>query len=235
MFALPAGQLSFLLRAGVDCLPSPVNLQRWRIQTDPKYPLCYSKPCTTNHILNYCTAALSQGRYTWRHDSILSHLVKALQRHLSANASLYADLPGYRYSDSPLATVPSSLVVTTARPDIVIVKDDEVRMLELTICINTQSGFENSRVRKQSKSNYIALANDLEACGYSADLVTLEVGSLGHFTKDAINSLRSTAPAISKVGANCILLEIAKIAIICSFQLFQARQCVSWNCSKSLI
>ena len=157
----------------------------------------------------------------------MSHLVKALQPHLSVNALLYADLPGYRYSDSPPATVPSSLVVTTATPDIVIVEADEIKMLELTICINTQSGFENSHVRKQSKSHYIALANDLDAAGYSSDLMTLEVGSLGHFTKDAINSLQYTVPAISKAVANFILLELAKITILCSFQLFQARQCVS--------
>ena len=26
MFSLPAGQMSFMIRAGIDCLPTPVNL-----------------------------------------------------------------------------------------------------------------------------------------------------------------------------------------------------------------
>ena len=128
---------------------------------------------------------------------------------------------------TPGVPVPSSLVFTTNTPDIVIVEADEIRMLEVSICINTQSGFESSCVRKESKSNYIALAN-LDAAGCSSShLMTLEVGSLGHFTKDAINSLQYTVPAISKAAANRILLELAKIAVLCSFQLFQARQCVS--------
>ena len=39
---LPSGQLSFLLRAGSDTLPTPLNLARWRIQADPRCPLCNS-------------------------------------------------------------------------------------------------------------------------------------------------------------------------------------------------
>ena len=34
MFSLPAGQMSFMIRAGIDCLPTPVNLCRWKIQSD---------------------------------------------------------------------------------------------------------------------------------------------------------------------------------------------------------
>ena len=30
---------------------------------------------TTQHILNGCKVALNQGRYTWRHDSVLNRLV----------------------------------------------------------------------------------------------------------------------------------------------------------------
>ena len=36
------------------------------------------KPCTLRHVLNACSVALFQGRYTWRHNSVLS----VLQRHL---------------------------------------------------------------------------------------------------------------------------------------------------------
>ena len=34
------GQLSFVLRASSDTLPTPINLQRWRIQTSSKCQLC---------------------------------------------------------------------------------------------------------------------------------------------------------------------------------------------------
>ena len=46
---------------------------------DLKCCLCgFSNP-TLKHILNGCSVALKQGRYTWRHDSILQHLVEDLK------------------------------------------------------------------------------------------------------------------------------------------------------------
>jgi len=117
MFSLPAGQLSFMIWAGIDCLPTPVNLFRWEIQSDPSCPLCHTRSCTVHHIHNCCPTALNQERYTWRHDSILTHLSKTLKHHLSKEATLYADLPGLRASKNPPLTVPVSLVPTAARPE----------------------------------------------------------------------------------------------------------------------
>ena len=76
--SLPAGQLSFLLRAGIDCLPTPVTLSRWRYQCDSSCKLCHYSSCTVHHILNCCPASLNQGRYTWRHDSVLKYTAISL-------------------------------------------------------------------------------------------------------------------------------------------------------------
>ena len=51
MCGLPEKQLSFLLRAGCDTLPTPMNLAQWNIIVSPVCPLCYSNQPTTNHIL----------------------------------------------------------------------------------------------------------------------------------------------------------------------------------------
>ena len=69
MCGLPEKQLSFLLRAGCDTLPTPMNLARWNIIVSPVCSLCSSSQPTTKHILTGCTTTLDQGRYTWRHDS----------------------------------------------------------------------------------------------------------------------------------------------------------------------
>jgi len=53
-------------------------------------------------------------------------------------------------------------------------------------------------LRKQTKPNYIALINDLEAMGFSANLDTLEVGSLGHFDKEAIATLHAILPNLTR-------------------------------------
>ena len=80
--SLPAGQLSFMIRAGIDCLPSPINLSRWKYRCDPSCNLCQSSPCTVHHILNCCPVSLNQGRYTWRHDSVLRSLFDIVSANL---------------------------------------------------------------------------------------------------------------------------------------------------------
>ena len=51
-----------------------MNLSRWNIFTNPKCGLCQTPQPTMNHILTGCSIALVQGRYTWRHDSVLQIL-----------------------------------------------------------------------------------------------------------------------------------------------------------------
>ena len=44
---LPSGQLSFILRAASDTLPTPMNLLRWRYKSESKCPLCASPHATS--------------------------------------------------------------------------------------------------------------------------------------------------------------------------------------------
>jgi len=61
MIGLSEKQLSFLLRAGCDTLPTPMNLSRWNIITNPKGALCHTPQPTTNHILAGCSIAYCSG------------------------------------------------------------------------------------------------------------------------------------------------------------------------------
>ena len=61
----------FVLGATFYALPSPTNLKRWHITTEADCSLCSVKVCTTAHVLSGCKVVLSQGRYTFPHDSIL--------------------------------------------------------------------------------------------------------------------------------------------------------------------
>ena len=87
------------------------------------------------------------------------------KHHLLEEATLYADLPSLRASENPPLTVPVSLVPTTAKPDIVIIQGKDVQLLELTVPINTKDSLQAAHERKQTKPNYIAFINDLEAIG----------------------------------------------------------------------
>ena len=46
---------------------------------------------------------------------------------------MYADLPGMQANDNLISTIPENTLVTSARPDIVLVGEDEVILIKLTI------------------------------------------------------------------------------------------------------
>ena len=77
---LPQELLKFLLNSTHNVLPTSDNLRRWgKTVVDLKCCLCGFPNPTLKHILNGCSMALKQGRYTWRHDSILQRLVEDLK------------------------------------------------------------------------------------------------------------------------------------------------------------
>ena len=80
----PQPLISFLLQATFDTLPSPANLSRWRVPSENFCCLCNKTICTTAHILSGCKVALSQGRYNYRHDSILNDLVISIEEVLQS-------------------------------------------------------------------------------------------------------------------------------------------------------
>ena len=134
-----------------------MNLARWNIITDSRCALCQAPKPTTNHILTGCLAALDQGRYTWRHDSVLQVLVHGLQQHLPETFKLYADLPGYLASSSPPSTILTNLSSTLSRPDLVLVSNS-ICLFELTILTNTQQHLLAARARKEDQSGKIDTA-----------------------------------------------------------------------------
>ena len=68
-----------------------------------------------------------------RHDSALLALVRGIQEHIDSDVMLYADLPGIQANDNPISTIPENTLVTSARPDIVLMGEDELTLIELTI------------------------------------------------------------------------------------------------------
>ena len=83
IYSIPRELLKFLLNSTHNVLPTSDNLRRWgKTVVDLRCCLCgFSNP-TLKHILNGCSMALKQGRYTWRHDSILLHLSEVLHSFL---------------------------------------------------------------------------------------------------------------------------------------------------------
>ena len=68
----------FVLNAQINSVRTPDMLHLWKYIDDPACPLCKAPQCTLFHILVKCDHALHQGRYTWRHDSVLKNIELSL-------------------------------------------------------------------------------------------------------------------------------------------------------------
>ena len=204
------------------------------MRTDPKCPLCGHKQLTVHHILSNCPEALQQGRYTWRHDCALLAIVEGIRPLLGDGTKLYADLPGMRANDSPTSTIPENLLITSARPDIVLVGDCEVTLIELTIPHNSKEGLTNARTRKTEKQAYQQAVSDLEMKGLDSDLFTIEIGTLGHWLPTSQTTLTQAIPSLHRQTARSILDAAAQKVIGASQLIFRARSEVSWVSSRPL-
>ena len=219
MYDLPYGQLSWLMRACVDCLPSYKNLRRWGKVLSDKCALCVM-PETMRHALNSCSKALDQGRFTFRHDSILLHIVKQIRASKQHEGKrLIADLPGYRLPDG--GTIPPELVVTNQKPDIVLIeeKTDNVELFELTSC--TDSKYNIDLAHNLKRKRYEVLASQLKA-----GLQPFEVCALGNIPKHSRETIRYL---VGKKAARETFKSLAKIAISASYYIFNRRRNAEWH------
>ena len=82
ILAVPPNLLSFCLGVTYNVLPSPINSKRWHLASESRCFLCHKDVCTIPHILGACKIYLQQGRFTFRHDSLLQHLVLVLKSFL---------------------------------------------------------------------------------------------------------------------------------------------------------
>ena len=63
----------------------------------------------------------------------------------------YADLPGIRVNENPASTIPDEILVTSARPDIVLIGKIRVKLIELTVFHNSLRVFQMSDIVNHRK------------------------------------------------------------------------------------
>ena len=137
-------------------LTPPDNLKRWGIRKTNKYVLC-KNPSNLQHTLNWCPKALTEGRFSWRHNIVLSHLATNPKKNKTGDLKLYADLPEFWLNGR---TFPPDVLCTPLRPDLVIL-DRKTRSIELLECTcSFECNIESGHFRKAR--NYNDLNSDLE-------------------------------------------------------------------------
>ena len=185
MWDIPQGVLKFAINAGVNTLPSLDNLKRWGKRVSDRCPFCGNTE-TLAHILSNCSSALNQGRFTWRHNSVLCSIIDLIRPHLKDGMRLYSDMPGYQAPHG--GTIPPHILVTALKPDIVIVNEmsQEVVVFELTCPWDTNI----TRSHDFKSEKYAPLVADL-ARTHIVSFYSIEVSARGQVTKANRSRLNS--------------------------------------------
>ena len=95
-----------------------------------------------------------------------------------------------RPSDSPQATIPPSLLITSYRPDIVFYNEssNSVALLELTCLLDSIEHLKSARDQKQGKREYQELQSEFDCHGIPCCYDTIEISVLGHYLPVSLSS-----------------------------------------------
>lgn len=78
----PVKACSCMIQSRRNVAPSFTNLHKWGKRIAPSCDLCGGGPGKVGHILNHFPVALKDHRYTHRHNSVLTVLKDAFEKHL---------------------------------------------------------------------------------------------------------------------------------------------------------
>ena len=227
IFQVPRGVMAFAVRAGTNTLATPDNLARWG---RPVNKTCIMEgcnaTCTLGHLLSGCAKSLD--RYTFRHDSVLSHLLDTINKRKKEGVRVFADLNGWRTNGG---TVPQDMALTEQKPDLVVINEavnpTRILLVELTVPWDNATNFQAALERKTAR--YERLTEDLIQAGYDARNLPLEIGCRG------VINLRNAAALeyiCNQVGIKAIKKlkgALGRIALIGSYRIWLARNSREWN------
>ena len=164
---LPKNIFNFTVRYLNNTFATRKNLKLWNLSQTSDSSFCF-QPESLLHVVAGCRSYLSEGRFTWRHDSALNFLASTFQ-YLN-HCTFYVDLPQY--------LSPSLVTGDDLRPDMLIsTPSNTLYVLELSVGFETN--LDNNADRKFSKYRY--LLNDLTSKYRHVKFVNLSIGSLGIF------------------------------------------------------
>ena len=126
------------------------------------------------HVVSGCKVYLHEGRYNWRHDSILKNLVTYFKS-IRGNLKYYVDIPG--------SELPSVITGVERRPDIVIRDKNKLYIIELTVGFIRRILINAERELK----HYENLCKELSQGFENVIYVNLSKGALGLIGKDSKN------------------------------------------------
>ena len=254
IWALPPNLLSFCIGATYDTLSSPNNLFRWGLSSNKMCPLCSSVNCTVAHVLSGCKKSLQQGRYTYRHNSVLKEIACHLGSFLSSKKDVKPSSNKIRFvkqghepgrqpkkihtgilhlaSDWKMIVdlndslrFPGHIVVTTLRPDIVLFSNATKRVILLELTCPCEENIPHQHDFKINK--YCDLVNSCQESGWKCDLLAVEVGARGYSSTSMLSALCKLG--FDRKSAKSVIKEIELVSLRCSFWIWCAREKLVWE------
>ena len=249
IWALGPNLLRFCVQSTFNTLPSPNNLLRWRISAESSCALCDVTNCTLPHILSGCKFSLNNGRWEFRHDSVLKVLVCRIEEMLQQKQKEPPPPPFTsqfvpegknppkssrrhlglldRAKDwvlladisSAKLIFPPSIMSTAERPDIVIYSSQ----IRCVILIENTSGCEENHDENHTikTEKYNSLVDHIRGTGWKCHFFTIEVGARGFNSSRVPYCLKALgfSPRITRK----VLSELSRAALVGSYHIWLAR------------
>ena len=172
---------------------------------------------TLEHVVSGCKVYLHEGRYNWRHDSILKNLVTYFKS-IRGNLKYYVDIPGFEW--------PSVITGEKRRPDIIIRDTNKLYITELTVDFETRISINAERKSKHYEDFCKELSQGFESVIY----VNLSMGALGLIGKDSKNfsDLLKMTLKLEKDQINYLIKKITSCCIRTTYYIFCKKE-KSWD------
>ena len=189
-------------------LPTKKNLHKWSLSD---FPSCYFylSPETLQHVVSSRNSYLADGRYTWRHYSVLLFLARSFSP--LQNCSLYADLP---FFSSPF------IAGDSLRPDLALISpDNTLYLLEFTV--GFESNIEKSSNRKATKHK--PLLCDLNHRYRSINFPNSSVSVQGIFYSSSDSVMMMMDDLDFDNSRNQVIKKIINLSVRCTYYIFYSR------------
>ena len=139
--------------------------------------------------------------------------------------TIITDIPGHSINGG---TLPPDVIVTSQRPDIVILNRAEKKIVLFELTVSFEKNAESANLRKTRR--YMDLTSDLIKKGWAAENIPFEIGSRGFIDNRnktlTYNVMKQHNINIQKKS---FIQHISKISLLCSFAIFQAHCQPSWQ------
>ena len=211
--------MKFYLNSITNTLPTGNNLMQWGKSTTDLCKLCKCRE-TTCHVLNNCKVALDQGKYTWRHDSILSYISNCID---TTKFEMFVDIEGKK---SPTGgTIPVEHCITPLRPDIVIVNQRKKTLDIFELTCPLEPNIKTRHAEKQDK--YAHFVTDIDKL--KTTVTCFEIGSRGYLSHDNQARLKSLHSFCKpNIKLKTFKENICALAIYTSYAIFISRKEPNW-------